>query len=251
MMPKSLLKSLMLIATLGLSACAASHENVTREDGIFDPYEVNNRKVHEFNLGLDRALVRPTAIGFSTVLPDVVEDGIGNFATNVGLPGVMVNSLLQGNLERTGLAFSRLFINTIFGFGGVMDVATAFEIPEADTDFGETLYVWGAEEGPYVELPFLGPATQRAAVGKFVDLFTNPIAYVLESPYNYFGTGADIGRRLSDRGRFSDTVDSILYESSDSYAQLRLIYLQNRRFQLGEEAGGPEIDPFALETEGF
>jgi phospholipid-binding lipoprotein MlaA len=42
-----------------------------------------------------------------------------------------------------------------------------------------------------------------------------------------------------------------LYESADSYAQLRLIYLQNRRHELGEEAPGEEIDPLALDTEGF
>ena len=47
------------------------------------------------------------------------------------------------------------------------------------------------------------------------------------------------------------SVDSILYESADSYAQARLIYLQNRRFELGIEDPGAEIDPFALDTEGF
>jgi phospholipid-binding lipoprotein MlaA len=34
-------------------------------------------------------------------------------------------------------------------------------------------------------------------------------------------------------------VDSILYDSADSYAQARLLYLQNRRFELGQEAGDP------------
>ena len=246
-----LLKPLLLISALGLSACATSQNAVARSNGIFDPYEKNNRAVHEFNRSLDKALVRPAGRGFSNALPDEVEDMIGNFSRNVGMPGVMVNSLLQGDLETTGLAFSRLFINTFFGFGGLLDTATAFQIPDADTDFGETLYVWGAAEGPYIELPILGPSTQRHAVGRFVDLFTNPLSYILDSPESYFGTGADIGRRLSDRGRFSDTVDSILYESSDSYAQLRLIYLQNRRFELGQDDVSEAIDPFALETEGF
>ena len=56
---------------------------------------------------------------------------------------------------------------------------------------------------------------------------------------------------LSDRGRYAETIDSVLYESADSYAQARLIYLQNRRFELGDEGSGDEIDPFALDTEGF
>jgi phospholipid-binding lipoprotein MlaA len=56
---------------------------------------------------------------------------------------------------------------------------------------------------------------------------------------------------LSARGRYTDTIDSILYESADSYAQARLIYLQNRRFELGDNDSEVEIDPFALDTEGF
>ena len=40
---------------------------------------------------------------------------------------------------------------------------------------------------------------------------------------------------MGERGRFSDTVDSIRYESADSYAQARLIYLQNRRFELARD----------------
>lgn len=248
---KHLLKPLLLACALGMSACAATDQTVARDDGIFDPYESTNRQIHEFNRGLDRGLVRPAGRGFSAVLPDVVEDGIGNFAENVGLPGVMVNGVLQANPEVFGLALGRFVANTVFGIGGIVDTASALGMPEIDTDFGETLYVWGAGEGPYIELPILGPSTQRHAYGRLIDIFTNPLGYVLDSPLNYFGTGADIGRRLSDRGRFSDTVDSILYESTDSYAQLRLIYLQNRRFDLGIEDPGQEIDPFDLETEGF
>ena len=55
-----------------------------------------------------------------------------------------------------------------------------------NTDFGQTLHVWGAREGAYVELPLLGPSTTRDTYGIFVDLFTNPLTYVIEpkSPDN-------------------------------------------------------------------
>ncbi len=234
----------------GVSACAAPEGAVTR-DGVLDPYENGNRKMHAFNRGLDRGLVRPAGRGYTNVLPDVIEDGVSNFATNVGMPSVFVNAVLQGDLEETGLALSRFLMNSIFGLGGFVDVATAFDIPDADTDFGVTLYVWGFDEGPYYELPFFGPSTQRHTVGRVVDLFTNPLSYVLGTPEANWGRAANVGQRLGDRGRFTDTVDSILYESADSYAQLRLIYLQNRRFELGQEDPAREIDPFALETEGF
>jgi len=67
----------------------------------------------------------------------------------------------------------------------------------------------------------------------------------LPEPERYYGTAAAVSSRLSDRGRFTDTVDSILYESADSYAQARLIYLQNRRFELGASVADTSLDPSA------
>lgn len=245
-------KALTLVAALGLlSACATSQPGGPGGDGINDPYETSNRKVHAFNRGLDRAIVRPAAKGYSTILPDPIEDSVGNFATNLGQPSVMVNALLQGDLRGAGISASRFLTNTVLGFGGIVNAADEFNMVDHDTDFGETLHVWGVGEGAYVELPVLGPSTQRDTVGKVVDLFTNPLSYTVDSPEKYYGTGASVASRLGDRGRYSDTVDSILYESADSYAQARLIYLQNRRFELGQEDASTEIDPFDLNTEGF
>ncbi len=220
-------------------------------DGINDPYETQNRRVHAFNRGLDRAIVRPAAIGYSSVLPDEIEDSVGNFARNLGEPSVVVNSLLQGDLQGAGISTVRFVTNSVLGIFGLFDVATDFRLPQHDTDFGETLFVWGVGEGAYLELPVLGPSTSRRATGMVVDLFTNPLSYVVDSPERYYGTVAAAASGLSRRGRFSDTVDSILYESADSYAQARLIWLQNRRFELGDTGAAADIDPFALDTEGF
>lgn len=239
------------ILAASLAACSGGTPRAASPDGINDPYETQNRKVHAFNRGLDRALVRPAAVGYSTVLPDEIEDSIGNFASNLGEPSVLINSLLQGDFRGAGLSTMRFLANSTIGLLGFFDPAGEFKLPEHDTDFGETLHVWGVGEGAYLELPVLGPSTTRAATGIVVDLFTNPLGYVLDEPERYYGTVAGAASGLSTRGRFTDTVDSILYESADSYAQARLIYLQNRRFKLGDESETPEIDPFALDTEGF
>ncbi|WP_299378220.1 VacJ family lipoprotein [uncultured Tateyamaria sp.] len=242
--------AVMLLAVASVAACASSGGQPTA-DGVYDPYETQNRKVHAFNRGLDRAIVRPAAIGYSTILPDEIEDSVGHFAKNLGQPSVVVNSVLQGDLRGAGISTVRFLTNSVLGIGGLFDVATDFDVPQHDTDFGETLYVWGVGEGAYLELPVLGPSTQRNTAGKVVDLFTNPLSYALDSPESYYGTVAGVASGLGTRGRFSDTVDSILYESADSYAQARLIYLQNRRFELGDGEASTEIDPFALDTEGF
>ncbi len=220
-------------------------------DGIHDPYETRNRQVHAFNKELDRSLIRPVAVGYSAAMPDEFEDSISNFATNFGQPSVTVNSLFQGDLRGAGISVSRFLINSTLGLGGLFDVASDFGVERHDTDFGETLHVWGVKEGAYAEVPLLGPTTTRDSVGRIVDFFTNPLSYELDDPERYSGTVASATARIGDRGRYAETIDSILYDSADSYAQTRLIYLQNRRFELGIADESAEIDPFDLDTEGF
>ena len=242
---KHLLVRVFLTGSVTLFAACTSTDLSQNSSGVYDPYERQNRKIHAFNRGLDKNLVRPAARGYTTVLPDEIEDSIGNFAQNLGQPSVVVNSLLQGDLKGAALSTTRFLTNVVLGFGGFIDAAAEFQMPEHDTDFGETLYTWGAGEGAYVELPALGPSTVRAATGKIVDLFTNPLSYAVESPDKYYGTAASVASRLSDRGRYSDTIDSILYDSADSYAQARLIYLQNRRFELGDQQSNTSTDPYS------
>lgn len=212
--------------------------------GIHDPYEETNRRNHAINRGLDKALLRPAGKSYTKVLPDPIEDSISYFAANLALPSTVVNNVLQGDLKGAGQNTLRFVVNSTVGFAGLADPATEFGIPAKETDFGATLHKWGVPEGAYVEIPGIGPSTERAAVGKVVDLFTNPLGYVLPKPERYLGTGAGVMSKLGSRGRYSDTVDSILYDSADSYAQSRLIYLQNRRFELGGKDGGAYVDPY-------
>nr|WP_252731481.1 VacJ family lipoprotein [Lentibacter algarum] len=217
----------------------------------FDPFEERNRNNHELNKSIDRAVVRPAGNGYVKIIPKPVQKGVSNFSANLGMPSLVVNNLLQGRIGDAGKNTLRFALNTTIGLGGLVDAAGEFKLEEADTDFGETLHVWGVREGAYVELPVLGPSTERDAVGKVVDLFTNPLSYVLPSPEKYIGTGASLAARLGDRGTYADTLDALLYESADSYSQARAIYIQNRRFELGEDAAEVESDPFDLNTEGF
>lgn len=242
---KALRKIIALTAVLSVAACATPNDQVTRADGINDPYEQRNRKVHAFNKGLDRAIVRPAAVAYTTVTPDPIEDGISNMANNLGTPRTIVNNLLQGDLSGAGVSTGRFLMNSTIGLGGFIDAATAFNMPEANTDFGETLHVWGAQEGPYTEVPLTGPSTRRDAAGQIVDLFLDPLSYRLPSPEGYYKTGLTTVGKVGQRGRFADTVDSVLYDSADSYSQSRLIYLQNRRFELNQGGDATYDDPYS------
>ncbi|MDQ2090633.1 MlaA family lipoprotein [Marimonas arenosa] len=231
------------VAALALTACSVPGPGGA-PDGVHDPYEDVNRRNHELNRALDRTFVRSAGKGYSGIVPEPVQEGVSNFASNLSLPGTVVNNVLQGDLAGAGQNTLRFVFNTVIGIGGLGDPAGELGLYEVETDFGETLHVWGVPEGAFVELPVLGPSTERDAVGKVVDLFTNPLSYVLPSPEKYYGTAAKLAARVGDRGRYSDTVDSILYESADSYAQSRLIYLQNRRFELGGDDSSAYVDPY-------
>ena len=212
--------------------------------GINDPYEVQNRRAHDFNKGLDRIILRPTSNAYGTIVPRPVRDGVGNFASNLNQPGTFVNHLLQGEVEKAGQTFFRFAINTTLGIGGLFDPATSIGLPEAQTDFGQTLHAWGVAEGDYLEVPFVGPTTERDFTGQIVDVILNPTMIALKGDQAAGATGMRIASRFGDRYRYSDFVDSVLYESADSYAQARLLYLQNRRFELGQQGESDVYDPY-------
>jgi len=235
--------ALVLTAATLVAGCAAQDPAATR--GVFDPYEAENRRMHEFNRGVDRVLVRPVSKGYTSIVPDDIETRVVRLSENLSLPADIVNNVLQLNMRGAFQDGARLVVNTTVGLGGVFDPASEMGMAApTNTDFGETLYVWGAREGAYIELPLLGPSTTRRTFGIFVDLFTNPLTYVLESPESLVGTAAGVASGLSRRERFSETIDQILYESEDSYAQSRTIYLQNRRFNLGGTASASYTDPY-------
>lgn len=228
---------------LGLAGCAATPGT----DGINDPFEPANRAIHSVNLGLDRALVRPASQVTGHVLPDPLRQGVTNVAATLDMPVVIANDLLQLRVMSAATNVLRLGMNLTLGLGGIFDPASAAGMPKGDNDFGRTLATWGVGEGPYIELPVLGPSTLRDTIGDAVDIAFDPLRNVVSTGQANTALALKAGARLNDRYKFTDTVDSILYDSADSYAQARLLYLQHRRFQLGqsdEDAGGGFIDPY-------
>lgn len=244
--PRTPLFALAAAALLG--ACATSQDPATRTDGINDPYERQNRAIHEFNKDLDQGIIQPVSKGYAAILPSEVRGLVNNFSQNLDEPGNFVNSLLQADVRGAGLSTVRFVMNTTIGLAGFVDAASELGIPENQTDFGETLSVWGTGEGAYIELPLFGPSTQRDTAGLVVDFFTNPLTYatVDDVPDRYIPPTATGLEALDFRDRFASTIESVLYESADSYALGRQTYLQNRRFELGS-GENTEIDPFAAD----
>ena len=236
------------LSALALAAAVLSGCGAPNPSGIDDPFEPANRKVHAFNKGVDRALVGPASKGYG-VVPAPLKRAVGNVADTLDLPWDIANNLLQLRLVAAAENTLRLGVNLTFGLAGTVDVSSELGLQGRPTDFGETLHVWGVGEGPYLELPLVGPSTLRDTVGMAVDVAFDPLRTVLPKKEATAATVLKLMSRLGDRDRYSDTVDSLLYDSADSYAQARLLYLQNRRFQLAKGKGTGAAD--SAEDDGF
>jgi len=211
-----------------------------------DPLELVNRKTHELNKFVDSNFILPTSAGYSALVPDLLENSLSNFSGNLSLPGKVVNSVLQLDLKAAGQHLSRFIVNSSIGFLGIFDPANRMGLYENSSDFGQTLHRWGFNEGAYIELPLFGASNFRDGIGRFVDMtLLDPSSYILKEPVTTYRSVADVGALLQARQIYGDQIDAVLYESADSYAQNKLIYLQRRRFQLKDETNEVYIDPYS------
>lgn len=227
-------KYLAVAAMLALSACATpppadDPEAVAEYNEINDPLEPTNRVILEANLFFDDILLKPLSQGYRFVLPEPARDGIRNALDNLRSPVILLNDLLQGEWERAFQTTLRFCINTTLGIGGLFDVASDLGVKSHDEDFGQTLAVWGAGEGPFLMLPLFGPSNIRDAVGLAVDSFSNPFTYYFDNIgyewANYTRTGLTA---LDKRSRNIELLDELEKTSLDFYSALRNLYRQRR-----------------------
>jgi len=215
-----------IAVAVSLGACATPQQ----DELVADPYEDFNRTMHGFNKGVDTVVLRPVAQAYETVTPALFQHLFGNAFSHLSLPGVFVNQVLQGETDAALETLGRFGLNTILGAGGTLDPATEFGLVKRDTDFGVTLASWGVEEGAYLELPLLGPATARDAFGRLVDIAFQPTTYVTGGVEVTVVTATVRALEIVDiRSRNAAVIDELLYESEDSYVSLRANFIQNRR----------------------
>lgn len=237
----------------GVAGCATpppadDPEALADYEATNDPIEPFNRGVFEFNLFVDRVLLKPAAQAYDAVLPAVAKDTIHNVLSNANEPVNFANAVLQGDKDRASTALGRLLINSIFGLGGILDLASDSGLEPIDEDFGQTLAVWGSDEGFYLMLPLLGPSTLRDGIGRGVDIFLDPMTYVLmNTDKDFIGPSILATTALDLRSRNLGRLDEIERTSVDFYAAIRSLYRQRRNDLIRN--GVPSQDPFILESQ--
>lgn len=220
---------------LPLGACsngpqAASPALDEQADTPNDPLEKGNRVVWAVDLKLNDYVLTPVAKKYRDNLPQAVRHAVTNVLHNLESPVILLNDALQGNGPRAGDTFARLWLNTILGLGGLIDVGTASHIPFHEADFGQTLGVWGVGPGPYLVLPLLGPSDPRDLVGKLADSEADPYGYALRG--SGISTEADLTREAVDvvnsTSQHIDDMAELRRSSLDFYAAVRSLYQQER-----------------------
>jgi phospholipid-binding lipoprotein MlaA len=202
-----------------------------------DPWENWNRKVFNFNEGLDQKVLKPVATAYADIVPQPVRTSVGNFFGNVADAWSGINNLLQGKVTLGLQDLMRFGTNTLFGVFGLVDVATEMGWDHQYEDFGQTLGHWGVGAGAYVVLPVFGPSTVRDAAALPLDRAASP-ALVINDGSTQAGiiTLQLINTRASLLGA-SKVIDDI---SLDKYTFVRDAYLQRRR-SLVFDGDAPEV----------
>lgn len=230
------------IATVALLVGCAPTNELLRDDP--DPLESYNRAMFAFNDAADKAVFKPVAQAYQTVLPDPVITSVTNFFSNLNDVVVLINDLLQFKLHQAAMDSSRIVFNTTFGVLGLFDVASRMELPKHNEDFGQTLGFWGFGEGYYIVLPLLGPSTVRDTFGLVGNFYTNPVTWATDSDAVEWSLwGLDLINRRAGLLR----IERALADSQiDPYAFQRSAYLQQRRNLVND--GNPPKPDFDFEN---
>ena len=210
-----------------------------------DPWEPVNANIFEFNLKVDRYVLKPVAKGYDFVMPDLVQVGISNIFTNLRFAPRFLNNVFQGKIKGAGIEVGRFLINSTVGLAGFFDLATKIDLVTPEEDLGQTLGFYGVRPGPYLVLPLLQPFTVRDFVGYVGDVFLNPINWLVVPLIEVDGVpsliahknrmttsiiqyGARVGEVLNDRSRNLQKFQGVEEATLDLYTAVRNAYLQKR-----------------------
>jgi phospholipid-binding lipoprotein MlaA len=209
---------------LALTGCATGPN--ARAD---DPFEPWNRAMYAINEPIDKNIVVPVVKAYVEYVPSVLRKIASNYFNNIDDLFSGINGTLQGKFDKAGHDFGRVIVNTLAGFGGLIDFASEAGIPRGEEDFGQTFGYWGIPQGPYFFVPLLGPTTLRDGTGWAMRFAWSPTTQLFSVPVRnvVYGIGA-----FDLRSQYLDAGSLIEEASIDPYAYVRRAYLQRRLYQV-------------------
>ncbi len=214
-----------------------------------DPWEALNRKIFALFEGADRAVIRPAAVFYSRATPKPLRTGLRNAFRNLHEPIVFVNDVVQVRFQNAGVTLGRLAINSTVGIAGLFDPATGAGLAYHNNGFGTTLGRYGVPPGPYMFAA--GPTDLRDAIGSGVDILTDPLTWINFDGRVGFGVGRGLVSALDARAEAEPELKAVKAMSTDEYASLRSLYLQNRAAEItGGQVNVNDLPSFGDEPSG-
>jgi phospholipid-binding lipoprotein MlaA len=229
-----LLAALLLFG--GCATVAPKDDDEPLPGQVADPWEPFNRSIFAFNQELDAGLIYPLTSAYVGLVPSLVRQGVTNFFNNAEDLWSALNNLLQGKIEQSIAMSFRFAWNTVFGWAGVLDLATELGIERTPEDFGQTLAVWGMPPGNFLMLPFFGPSTVRDALGLPLDIAASPAYGINQGSFRPVTTVVQILDTRSQLLGASQLLDTI---ALDKYSFVRDAFLE-RRLRLIFDGNPPE-----------
>jgi len=205
---------------------------------IPDPLEGFNRAIFNFNDAFYFNVLKPVSHGYGLVVPSPFRRGLRNAYDNMLFPVRFINSLLQANPGKAGNELGRFVLNSVFGVGGLFDVAKERPgLKPQEADFGQTLGIWGVGHGFYFVIPFLGPSSLRDGLGRAGDLFLSPPTY-LTAPVTpvawYWSWVARVGDGVNDASLRQGQYEAFKNAAVEPYTAMRDGYAQYRMQLVGK-----------------
>jgi phospholipid-binding lipoprotein MlaA len=199
---------------------------------------------YSLHQALDRAIFSKAA-ALIKAIPGPIRTAIRNIIDNLREPGIAANDLLQGHPKVAARTIGRFVGNTTFGLGGMIDFASKEGLPHHDNTFADTFGRWGAGPGPYLFVPLVGPSTVRDMGGSVADILTDPFTWVTFTHRWMVSDGRTVMAGLEQRAEADDQLKAIDSMSTDTYASLRSLYLQNRAAIIASPPGATPDAPIS------
>ena len=200
-----------------LASCSTTQDNQ-------DPHREFNKDMLELNLAIDKNVLKPVSSAYKEITPNVMQEFISNFTTNLKEPFYFVNYFVTVEIENALNSLFRFVLNSTLGIFGLLDISGRIGLEKTETSHKSTLKKYCVPTGDYLVLPVLGASSTRDTIAEPVSWFVDPVGYFIGFQYMLAKAVLSI---IHERAENSSAMDSVLQNSTDDiYAIVKSLYQQ-------------------------
>ncbi len=160
--------------------CAYAFPDIASDYLGEDKHEKFNRKVFNFNTGLNKYALRPVHIIWASIVPKYAMDKLKNAHTNIEYPKRLTSCLIQKDFKSAGTETLSFLANTTIGIGGLYTPAQKiFKIEPANENMEQALAKTGVKQGSYLVMPVLSSTSGRGIAGRLLEVPFDSFTYFL------------------------------------------------------------------------